>query len=103
MVTQYAVYKNSREREAFPYLLVVQHRLSDHLSSRVVVPLMSRKKFGPPISRLNPVFTVEDHEMVMVTHLIGAVSAASLRTRVSDLSARRSDIVAALDMLLTGF
>ena len=103
MVTQYAVYKNTREREAFPYLVVVQHRVTDHLSSRVVVPLMSRRKFGAPISRLNPTFSIEGHEMVLVTHLIGAVPAASLRTKVTDLSTQRSEIVSALDMLLTGF
>ncbi|MDP1829518.1 MAG: CcdB family protein [Archangium sp.] len=100
---QFEVYRNTRDREAFPYVLVVQHELVAHLKSRVVVPLMRRKKFGTPVARLHPTFTIEGVEMVMVTHLLGAVPTGSMRIPVTDLSSRRTEIIGALDVLITGF
>lgn len=102
MTQQFAVYRNARGRESYPYLLVVQHPLLGHLASRVVVPFMALRKFGTAVSRLNPVFVLEDEEMVLVTHLIGSVPSSSLSRRVADLSARRSDIIAAIDVLFSG-
>jgi toxin CcdB len=99
---QFEVYRNTRDREAFPYVLVVQHELVAHLKSRVVVPLMQRKKFGTPVARLHPTFTIEGVEMVMVTHLLGAVP-GSMRNPVADLTSRRTEIIGALDVLITGF
>jgi toxin CcdB len=64
---------------------------------------MPRKKFeGPPVPRLNPVFTIEGSEVVLITHLLGAVPVTSLKSVVTDLSAQRATILGALDALITG-
>lgn len=104
MVTrQYDVFRNTKAREAFPYLLVVQHDLLAELPVRVVVPLASRRALGGrPISRLNPVFEVAGGEVVMLTQLLGAVAAASLRQKVQNLGDERAAIISALDVLFSG-
>ena len=64
-MAQFTAYYNERGGEdAIPYLLDVQ---SDWVEtgSRVVVPLVRRLRYGPLYSRLNPVFTISDTEVVM--------------------------------------
>jgi toxin CcdB len=100
---QFAVFKNTRNREAFPYLLLVQHVLLSGLPVRVVVPLSPRKRFsGPAVPRLNPVFEIDGQEVAMMTHLIGSVSAGSLNKPVAHLTKHRSELIAALDTLFSG-
>ena len=104
MVTQqYAVFKTTRNREAFPYVMLVQHALLSVLPVRVVVPLSPRRKFsGPTVPRLNPGFEIDGQDVVMMTHLIGAVSAGSFGKPVANLAKHRSEIIAALDTLFSG-
>lgn len=103
VANQFEVFRNQRRDEAFPYLVVVQHPLVAQLKTRVVAPCMPRKKFGgPPVPRLNPVFTIEGSEVVLITHLLGAVPVTSLKSVVADLSAHRATVLGALDALITG-
>lgn len=103
VATQFEVFRNEERKDAFPFLVVVQHPLLAQLKTRVVVPCMPLKKFGgPPIPRLNPVFTIERAEVVLVTHLLGAVPLSSLRELVTDLSPHRAIILSALDVMMSG-
>jgi toxin CcdB len=103
VANQFEVFRNEQRQDAFPFVVVVQHPLLAQLKTRVVVPCMPRRKFGgPPIPRLNPVFTVERTEVVLVTHLLGAVPLSSLRVLVTDLSSHRAIILGALDAMMTG-
>lgn len=47
----------------------------------VVIPLVRRAAFGPPPSRLHPMFTVADQQMVMATHLLAAIHEIRWATR----------------------
>lgn len=104
MVTQqFAVFKSTRNRDAFPYVMLVQHALLSVLPVRVVVPLSPHRRFsGPNVPRLNPVFEVDGSEVVMMTHLIGALSAGTFGKPVGNLTKHRSEIIAALDTLFSG-
>ena len=103
VIRQFEVFKNPRDKTRFPYLLVVQHDLLDALSVRVVVPLTPQRTFAErPVTRLNPVLTVEGSPMVMLTQLLGSVRASTLGKRVASLGARRTEIIGALDVLFTG-
>lgn len=100
---QFVVFRNWRNREAFPYLLVLQHDLLSELPTRLAIPLMKRRRgatLGVP--RLNPVVEIEGADFVLMSHLLGTVALDKLQTRVSDLSARRSEIIAAIDVVLGG-
>ena len=104
MVTQqFDVFKNTRNTGQFPFLLLVQHDLLSALPVRVVIPLAPQSAIAHrPISRLNPVFEIGGTTTVMLTQLLGAVPTLSLGKRVTNLSGRRTEIIGALDILISG-
>ena len=85
------------------HLLDVQADLLDALNTRVVVPLMPRHDAPRPAQRLNPVFTLDGIEHVMVTQFLAAVPLSLLRAPSHSLAADAVTITTALDMLMQGF
>ena len=98
---QFDVYKNPRGG-LYPLLLDIQTDLLGSLATRVVVPLVARKKYGAPITRLHPTATIGGVEYVLKFHDLAAVPASVLAQRVDSLAHRRTELVAALDLLFTG-
>jgi toxin CcdB len=103
-MAQFDVYRNpeGRTRSAIPYLLDVQSDLLSDLATRAVVPLVLEKRFGRIGRRLNPVFEISDHKVVMSTGEIGGVPRRALGPPVASLAAQRDTIVAAIDFLIFG-
>ncbi|BBG64888.1 CcdB [Hydrogenimonas sp.] len=101
-MAQFDVYKNPNRKtaERVPYLLDIQNDLLDGLATRTVVPLMTGVE---PISHLNPIFSIENSEVVMVTQEMATVPKEYCKTKVVSLEDERSAIVAAIDFLVTGF
>lgn len=85
------------------YVLDVQADVLSGLNTRIVVPLLPLSDAPEPAKRLNPVFEIGSEPHVMVTQFMAAVPRALLRSPVSNLADRDSDIMAALDMVLVGF
>lgn len=85
------------------YLIDVQADLMAHLNTRLVVPLVPRAKAPKPANTLNPLFTLEGVEHVMLTQYAAAISLSELKREVVNLASHRDEIVAALDLLLQGF
>ena len=82
-------------------MLDCQADILDHFETRFVVPLLPAQG-TLQASRLQPVFSVEDRKVVMVTHLASAVSVKMLKRRVASLDGERTAILNALDMLIRG-
>jgi len=99
-VARFSVYQNPGGEG---YLIDVQADLMAHLNTRLVVPLVPRSKAPKPARTLNPLFTLEDVEHVMLTQYAAAIPLNELKRDVINLASRRDDIVAALDLLLQGF
>lgn len=101
---QFDVYRNpdASTRTRFPYLLDIQSDLLDSLSTRVVVPLAGASDDAAPIARLMPVFEVGGRRVVMRTTEIAGVPRKAIGAHVGSLAGRRHEIVAALDVLITG-
>ncbi|MCB9739474.1 MAG: CcdB family protein [Deltaproteobacteria bacterium] len=88
---------------AVPYLLVVQADLLAGLGTRVVVPLYRAELVpGPRLAGLMPVFEVEGIEVVAVVPELVGLETRLLGEEVTRLDAHRDEILAALDLLLTG-
>lgn len=98
-MVQFQVFRNS---DAPGYLLDCQSDALAGLSARLVVPLQPPDIAPKPAGRLNPSFEIEGAPMVMVTQIAAAVPARELGLAVISLSGRESDIIGALDVLLTG-
>lgn len=97
------MYPNARgSRSGVPYLLDVQ---ADWVTtgSRVVVPLIPAKIYGPPMGKLNPVFEINGMSLVLAVADIAAVDSRELKTQVADFSEHRERIVSALDFLFQGY
>lgn len=94
---------NPDSRNTIPYLLDVQADLLDNLSTRVVVPLVAAEAMGKAARHLNPQFTIGQTPVVMSTAELAGVSLRNLGRKVCSLREMRSEILAALDFLFSGF
>ena len=103
-MAQFDVRRNPspRTREHTPYVLVVQCDLLADLDPVAVVPLRRATRSFKAISRLNPRFTVDGVEVVMMPNAIVGVARRDLGEIVGNLSESRYDIIAAMDMLISG-
>ena len=102
---QFAVHRNPNPatRAAIPLLLDVQSELLETLNTRVVVPLYVPAALQDgTIATLMPRIEVHGEPYIAVTPELAGISKKSLGFQVSDVSHRRYDIIAALDLLLTG-
>ncbi|WP_409563869.1 CcdB family protein [Methylomonas koyamae] len=54
------------------------------------------------MTRLNPVFEFDQQEYLLAVQEMAAIPAKSLGTKVADVRALRSEILATLDLLTSG-
>lgn len=102
---QFAVHINinAATKSAVHFLLDVQSDLIAELGTRVVVPLYTKSAMqGKVLSTLMPTFEIENQKYVMVTPQLAGIAKKQLGAQVADLSAQRDEIIAALDLLITG-
>jgi toxin CcdB len=100
-MAQFDVYKNpgSRTSKQAPYLVEIQGRFVESLSTCVVIPLVSKHYFtGATV--LNPVILVNGVEYFLSAAEITAVSRSILGQPVASVLTYRSEIIAAIDRLL---
>jgi toxin CcdB len=79
-----------------------QSELLEHLSTRMVVPLISREQGPVQVASLNPLVSIDGQEFVMATQLAAAVLQRDLGNVVASLRDRSFEIVGALDVLFSG-
>jgi toxin CcdB len=92
----------AEDSQRAPYLLVLQ---SDYLSgadARVVTPLV-RLNLMNPVRRLNPVFVIAGQSLALSTIELTSTHRRWIGKKVADLQSEREKIIAAIDMLFTGF
>jgi len=102
---QFAVHKNTNAatKATVPFLLDVQSDLISGLATRVVVPLYTATAMkGKTLRTLMPTFEIDDKQYVMVTPQLAGIATRQLGAQAADLSAQRNEIIAALDLLITG-
>lgn len=105
-MAQFAVYRNRnpKSKTDIPYLLDVQSDLLSELGTRVVVPLFEKKALGiKPLTKLTPEFEVDGKTCVLMIPQLAGIPTKELGEPVGDLAQHRTVIIAALDLLITGF
>jgi len=105
-VSQFDIHRNTgRNREAIPYVLVVQSSLFYRAQRRVVVPLVSLEILGRvaqlPASSVNPVFEVEGRPVVLNPLEMVSIPLGALGEHVGSLAVQGDVVVAALDELFS--
>ena len=103
-MAQFDVYENAdvESRDDIPYLLDVQSDLLDRLATRVVVPLVAKRVAGQLAARLNPQFRIQNRVVVMSTPELAGISKIRLSKKITNLAAKRDEIIGALDIVFTG-
>lgn len=74
----------------------------DFLETRFVIPLLDPDSVPNALKGLHPAFNVEGRELLMATHLGGAVQRNELIEPLHSLERHRYTIIKALDFLITG-
>ena len=102
---QLDIYANEdpASREIIPFLLDIQHALHSDLGTRLVIPLVRGVPQRQCIPRLCLSFSIGSEELTLSTPEMGAYPVANLGGKVGSLSHRRSEILAAIDFLHSGF
>jgi toxin CcdB len=104
-MAQFSVHRNpnAASRAAMPYLLDVQSDLIKDLGTRVVVPLcLASSAKGRLIKTLMPVFEIEGKSYAMLTPQLAGIAKQKLGAKIADVAGQRAQILAALDLLITG-
>jgi|SRR3954463_8334589 len=95
--------KNPQTRSVVPFLLDVQHDLLSDLETRVVIPLRPVSAIqGKPLRPLMPVLEIEGERFVLLTPQMAGIPKSELGAQVTRIEHYRSEIIAAIDFLVTG-
>ena len=98
-MARFDVYKSGNARGL---LLDIQSDLLDEFGSRMVVPLLPAEDMQS-VSRLHPVFVINDDRYIMSTHLIFAIPVDRLGAKIGSLAQEDLVITCAVDKLLSGY
>ncbi len=104
-MAQFDAYENPSpaQREAFPYLVVLQSDQLDHFSTRFVMPLArSTMPQSALPRRLTQTVEVRGERLHLAAHLCAAVHGRVLRQPVASLRAAAGAFNDALDAVVSG-
>ncbi len=102
---QFSAYENPNPatRAQYPYLLDIQSDLLSELRTTIVIPVTPSKLAAPmSLTRLNPTIIINGKKFTVMTQEIAGVDRNQLGAQAYDVSSYRSDIIAALDFVLSG-
>ena len=83
-------------------VVVLQHRLSQHLDTCVVAPLVPISQL-PVLERMRPPVRYQDRDHVIAIDRLAAVARRSIDKPVGSVAAQRDQIISAIDLLFTGY
>lgn len=102
-MAQFDVYENldALSADEYPYWLDIQHAFHDTLQTRLVVPLSI--PCATAMQGLEPLVSVDGVQLRAVIPEMVALPITILGKRVDNLSSKSSEIIDAVDFLITGF
>ena len=104
-MAQFDYYANTDKdtNTTYPFIVDVQDVLLDGLNSRVVIPLTA---LSNPVKsypkNLCPEIIIEGKEYSLLTHQMASVSTRTLSQYEGSLAHIRTEIISAIDFLITG-
>ena len=104
-MAQFTAYENpnTATNKTYPYLLDIQSDLLDDLRTTVVIPLCATNLVGKAaITKLCPTLEIKGKRFIGLTQQIAGIDRRSLGKGVCNLSQYRSEIIAALDFIISG-
>lgn len=104
-MAQFDVYLNpsKHSKKTYPFILDIQHSLLDGLSTRIVVPLADCKQLKQAeMKGLTPKVRFDDMDLLIMTPQIASMPKKTLKQPIGTLVHLRHEIIAALDLAVTG-
>jgi toxin CcdB len=101
-MAQFDVHRFAPRGAGFTMVVDVQNRLLDELATRVVAPLYPIKAKDKPIHRLNPIVQIDNKPYYLAVQEMTALRVKTLGPKVTSLEEWRTEIIAAIDFLITG-
>jgi toxin CcdB len=104
-MAQFTAYENPNKttKKTYPYLLDIQSNLLEDLRTTVVIPLCATGLAGKAaITKLCPIVEIEGKKFIALTQQIAGINRNSLGKKAADLSKYRSEIIAAMDFVISG-
>jgi len=102
---QFDVYRNPspRMREQYPFVVDIQSDLLGSLATRMVVPLAITQLVASDVPRsLCPLFQVQGLQLMLLPFEAAPLPESLLKTDVQSLKRFASEIVAAMDAVMSG-
>lgn len=104
-MAQFKAYENPNKatRKIYPYLLDIQSNLLDELQTTVVIPLCPAGIVGKAaMTKLSPILKIDGKNYVAMAQQMAGINRKSLGREACDLSRYRTEIIAALDFIISG-
>lgn len=105
MVQQFDVYRNpsNKTNKLWPLYIIIQHDYFDDLSTRIIVPLVSEKELILSQNRITPQVVVNKESFYIYTPAITFLDIKKINRSdfVCNISSARSEIISALDAIIT--
>lgn len=104
-MAQFDVYanKNPKTQKLIPYLLAVQNDLLDELVTTVVIPMcLASERESLMMARLTPCLEINNQRYLLLTPQLAGIHKKELGEVVANLANNRTEIIDALDLLITG-
>lgn len=104
-MAQLDIYENrdKESSEEIPYLIDIQHDIHKNLKTRMMIPLVCVEAQRAEISKLCPVFTIQDRKVFASIPEMAAYPVAETGSKVTSLESERIALFAAIDFLMHGF
>ena len=103
-MAQFDVYANPSESAAhgIPYVVVVQSDLLDALATRLTIPLATVEFANKSPDKLCPIVSVNGQRLRALAHYTAPLPTSSLRQIVGNVAVHASELVAAIDVVISG-
>ncbi len=103
-MAQFDVYANPSESAAhgIPYVVLVQSDLLGALATRMTIPLATVEFADKSPDKLCPIVTVNGQRLRALAHYAAPLPTRSLRQLVGNAAAYASELVAAMDVVVSG-
>lgn len=104
-MAQFDVYSNPsrKSKEAYPYLVDVQHSVIDQLATRLVVPLTEvNSKPNMVMKKLTPEIDFEGRNYLFMSPQLASVPQSILQQPIGTLQNFRTILIDAIDFTITG-
>jgi toxin CcdB len=104
-MAQFTIYqnKNPQSKKLFPFLVDVQTNLLDSLQTTVVIPLTKYEtNKDKALNQLMPTLNIEGTDYLILTPQLAGISKKELGKAICNVDYARTEILNAIDFLLTG-